>query len=291
MMNERGRAQEECCVRVYIVSGDDSVHKLLDRYFEAAPGKIEPIRMDSVRQLDGVKVTPADVVFIDGSNGVTASDLGRKGIARRVKRAYSIGLCDADSRDAFQNLVLDDMLKDYFVVRPSFDTAYLRVQIRRAIQTVSGIAMRNDEETLGQPGGVLPGTTGNGLPKVYSGKTALVIEPDPSSLYFMRDLLQLEGFKVFSGSSVMNACARHRNRALDLLIMEIVETGVTGVEAVRSIKSQIRSRPPIIVTTAYSDRNVVEACVKEGVRAFVVKPARRKVIVEKIGHVVPPLST
>ncbi|MDR1660240.1 MAG: sigma-54 dependent transcriptional regulator [Desulfovibrio sp.] len=99
----------------------------------------------------------------------------------------------------------------------------------------------------------------------------LVVDDDNSHRATLATLLADWGYAVTAvpdGESAIEAC---RARPFDLVLMDVRMTGISGIEALKEIKSY-NPAIPVIITTAYSDvGNAVEA-LKSGAYDYLTKP-------------------
>ncbi|MDR2744788.1 MAG: sigma-54 dependent transcriptional regulator [Desulfovibrio sp.] len=99
----------------------------------------------------------------------------------------------------------------------------------------------------------------------------LVVDDDNSHRTALSTLLADWGYSVTAvsdGESAVEACKAY---PFDLVLMDVRMTGISGIEALKGIKSH-NPAIPVIITTAYSDvGNAVEA-LKSGAYDYLTKP-------------------
>jgi two-component system response regulator HydG len=99
----------------------------------------------------------------------------------------------------------------------------------------------------------------------------LVVDDDNSHRAVLSTLLADWGYSITAvadGESAIEAC---RANPFDLALMDVRMTGISGIEALKEIKSY-NPAIPVIITTAYSDvGNAVEA-LKSGAYDYLTKP-------------------
>ncbi len=101
----------------------------------------------------------------------------------------------------------------------------------------------------------------------------LIVEDNEQNLKLARDLLQVHGYRTIEAATGEDGVALARERAPDLVVMDIHLPGISGIEAL----AQLRARPetrgiPVIAFTASvmpQDRHDIIAA---GFDAFVSKP-------------------
>jgi CheY-like chemotaxis protein len=106
----------------------------------------------------------------------------------------------------------------------------------------------------------------------WKGRTALVIEEDPSGLAFLKEILGYTGMEILdtgSGEDAVFLVKKHRN--IDIVLIETAISTSDGYDVIRRIKSQRKDIPVLVVSTHTlpEDR---EQSFEAGCDAFVTKP-------------------
>lgn len=98
----------------------------------------------------------------------------------------------------------------------------------------------------------------------------------------LKEILQGEGYEVVGetgrGDEVVDLVREHRP---DLVILDIKMPGIDGIEAARRIAAD-EHQVPVLVLTAFSQRNLIEDARDAGVAAYLVKPFQRGELVPAI---------
>jgi len=68
----------------------------------------------------------------------------------------------------------------------------------------------------------------------------------------------------------------------DIIFLDIMMPNKTGIEAAREINEKLKRRVPIIMLTAYSQRELIEEASEAGVFAYLTKPLRKTDLVPAI---------
>ena len=101
--------------------------------------------------------------------------------------------------------------------------------------------------------------------------TLLIVEDDHSHRNTLVTLISEWGFTaraVESGESAVQAC---KERPFDLVLMDVRMAGISGIEALKEIKSH-NPAIPIIIMTAYSDVSSAVEALKAGAYDYLTKP-------------------
>ena len=84
-------------------------------------------------------------------------------------------------------------------------------------------------------------------------KTALVVDDEPNDQFFLRRILESQGYRVracWSGETAVSACNDERP---DLIILDGRMPGMDGVDTCRAIRSICSGHIPIVVVTGVAD--------------------------------------
>ena len=104
-------------------------------------------------------------------------------------------------------------------------------------------------------------------------KHILVIDDEPEMQEILKQLLQLEGYKVDGANSGEEGVEKMLAKAYDLVICDIMMPGLDGIKTLEKIK-QIDLQQMVIMITAYASvENAVEA-MKKGAYEYITRPFR-----------------
>jgi DNA-binding NtrC family response regulator len=101
--------------------------------------------------------------------------------------------------------------------------------------------------------------------------TILVVDDNEDLLETFSLILKRRGFSVETAGSGAAAVAKFRQHNFDVTLMDIVMPEIDGVEALRRIK-EIAPEAPVILMTAYSDEEMIQAARDQGARCILNKP-------------------
>jgi len=97
----------------------------------------------------------------------------------------------------------------------------------------------------------------------------------------LKEILQGEGYEVVGETGRGDEAVELVSRlAPDLVILDVKMPGIDGIEAARRI-SEVQ-RLPVLILTAFSQRNLIEEARDAGVAAYLVKPFQRNELVPAI---------
>jgi two-component system, response regulator PdtaR len=117
--------------------------------------------------------------------------------------------------------------------------------------------------------------TGDASPKVLIAEDEAIIRLD------LKEMLEEEGFNVVGEASDGESAIRlARERAPDLVIMDIKMPGLDGLTAAERVVSEGLSA--VLILTAFSQRDLVQRAAKAGAIGYLVKPFQKSDLVPAI---------
>jgi two-component system cell cycle response regulator DivK len=113
----------------------------------------------------------------------------------------------------------------------------------------------------------------------------LLVEDDALSLKLMKDVLEANGYQVDQSTNGVDGLAMARQRAPDLIVMDIGLPAMDGVEVTRWLKADPAVRSvPVLAVTAYAMPGDEERMRSAGCDAFLTKPLRFGEFVSVVGR-------
>ena len=105
--------------------------------------------------------------------------------------------------------------------------------------------------------------------------TVLVVDDDLLIIDMLRSCIEDQGYETIVATSGEKAIARAQDNAVDLILMDIVMTGMDGFETCRRLKSGKNTCSiPIIFMTVLDDTDNIVTGFKAGAADYVTKPIR-----------------
>jgi two-component system response regulator HydG len=99
----------------------------------------------------------------------------------------------------------------------------------------------------------------------------LVVDDDTTHRSMLKTLLNKWGYTIFEADDGSTAIERVKERAFDLILMDIRMIKVSGLEALAEIK-EINSAIPVIIMTAFSSVDTAIDALKKGAYDYLTKP-------------------
>ena len=106
-----------------------------------------------------------------------------------------------------------------------------------------------------------------------TGKRILIIEDNPLNLELVTDLLEVNGFRVFSARTAEDGLRLARQLMPDLVLMDFSLPGMDGLSATKSLKADPTTGHLIVVgLTANAMKGDEEAALAAGCDGYLTKP-------------------
>lgn len=110
----------------------------------------------------------------------------------------------------------------------------------------------------------------------------LVVEDNPFNRELVCDILSAGGFPVRIASTAEDALALARD-GIDLILMDIALPGMDGLEAIRRLKADRRTRDiPVVALTAHAMQGDRERILAAGASGYLAKPIDTRTLLDRI---------
>jgi DNA-binding response OmpR family regulator len=114
----------------------------------------------------------------------------------------------------------------------------------------------------------------------------LVLDDDPDIGIMIKLMLEYHGYAVLVTQRAEKATLLIANEDFDLLIMDMLLSGVNGIDiCTRLKKDNTTAQLPVIMISAHP--NAKEICMNAGANDFIAKPFDMDELLSKIAHFVP----
>ena len=125
------------------------------------------------------------------------------------------------------------------------------------------------------------------------GRTVLLVEDNPTNQRVAQLYLERAGCEVVLAADGSEALAVLRERAADLVLMDVQMPVMDGLEATRRIRAEVPhgSRIPIVGLTASAMKEQVEACRAAGMDEVMAKPLDRDRLEAVLERYAPSIGT
>jgi len=114
-------------------------------------------------------------------------------------------------------------------------------------------------------------------------RTILVVDDSESTLEVLRRNLELEGYRVFTATSVPDAIAHLETTPADLVITDLKMPKVSGMDLVRHVRENYRETELVMITGYATIEGAVEA-IKTGAHEYLSKPFTDEELLGAVGR-------
>jgi DNA-binding NtrC family response regulator len=99
----------------------------------------------------------------------------------------------------------------------------------------------------------------------------MVVDDEKNMRELLCDLLEMEGFRAEAAADGESALAMARDRAPDLMVLDLRLPGIQGMQVLRMLREE-GAGFPVVIITAHGDINTAVEALKAGAADFIVKP-------------------
>ena len=111
--------------------------------------------------------------------------------------------------------------------------------------------------------------------------------PDGRDIYSLH--LQLQGFTVLTACDGAEGVELARAHGPDVIIMDLAMARLDGISATKHLKRDARTRRiPVIILTAYPEKQVQQRAMEAGASVFLTKPCLPDVLESQIRQLLAP---
>jgi DNA-binding NtrC family response regulator len=103
--------------------------------------------------------------------------------------------------------------------------------------------------------------------------TILVVDDNEDLLETFAMILKRRGYEVQTACDGVTAVDKFKEHNFDITLMDIVMPEMNGVDTFKKIR-EIQPDASIILMTAYSDEDLIQSAMNEGVTLIIQKPIR-----------------
>lgn len=118
-----------------------------------------------------------------------------------------------------------------------------------------------------------------------SQKSILVVDDNTDVRDLVVHILNADGFHVYAAPDGENALAILKANSVDLVLLDVMMPGMSGLEVLAEIRSGSNKKThevPVMMITAKSSTDDIDAALALGANSYIVKPFRGTNIREKV---------
>ena len=111
----------------------------------------------------------------------------------------------------------------------------------------------------------------------------LIVEDNEKNLKLVRDILQVKGYATLEATTAEDGIRLATDRSPDLVLMDIQLPGMSGIDALRVLRSNAATAPiPVVAVTASVMQQDRKLIMDAGFDAYVGKPINLKEVLETV---------
>lgn len=114
----------------------------------------------------------------------------------------------------------------------------------------------------------------------------LVIDDDITILNSMKKQLNNQDFLVDYINDPLEGLKRIEHKKYNLVISDVMMKPLTGIEVLKQIKTSYPELP-VIILTGFVDDQIIDNARELGCSDFLIKPVRKRVLINSIKSVLP----
>jgi len=117
--------------------------------------------------------------------------------------------------------------------------------------------------------------------------TILVADDEKTVRSLLRDVLEIEGYHVVEAADGPEALYRLHCGGIDLILLDVMMPGMSGMEVSQSLSADpALANIPVIMLSALGNDADIEAGMKAGARAYLVKPFSPWELLDKVAQLI-----
>jgi len=117
--------------------------------------------------------------------------------------------------------------------------------------------------------------------------TVLIIEDDHDIRELIRHHLARDGYRVEEAADGPGGLSKARSGAFDLILLDLMLPGMTGLEVCRSLKNDPQTAgAPVVMVTAKGEEADIVVGLELGADDYVIKPFSPKVLLARVRAVI-----
>jgi DNA-binding response OmpR family regulator len=103
--------------------------------------------------------------------------------------------------------------------------------------------------------------------------SVVIVEDEPAAAELFAEMMRVSGFKVFHTSSSTKAVDLIANELPDLVLLDVMMPGVSGLEVVRFIRREPHlAHIPVIIVSAKTTKEDIQEGLEAGANIYLTKP-------------------
>ena len=114
----------------------------------------------------------------------------------------------------------------------------------------------------------------------------LIVDDSPTELHVLSQMVEAQGHKALTAVDGEQGISIAREEIPDLILMDVVMPGMNGFQATRKLSRDLMTKDiPIIIVTTKDQETDREWGMRQGARAYMIKPVAAKALMETLQSV------
>lgn len=111
----------------------------------------------------------------------------------------------------------------------------------------------------------------------------LIVEDNEKNLKLVRDVLQVKGYETLEAGTAEEGIQLARERAPDLILMDIQLPGMNGIEALKALRAEpVTAGIPVVAVTASVMQQDRQQIMRAGFDGFIEKPINLRGLLDTV---------
>ena len=118
---------------------------------------------------------------------------------------------------------------------------------------------------------------------MYEGKKVLIVDDSKVERLILKEILTELKFSIFEAENAVEGIQKANEIKPDLILMDVVMTGMNGFQATRQITSNESMKDiPVIMCTSKNQATDKIWGQRQGAKAYIVKPIQKELLIDEI---------
>lgn len=114
-------------------------------------------------------------------------------------------------------------------------------------------------------------------------KTVLVIDDSPTERFYVTEILQSQGYEVYTSDNGTDGLAAAETLQPDLILMDVVMPDVNGFQATRTLnRNEKTCHIPVIICTTKDQESDKVWGLRQGAVDYMVKPLDPEALIARV---------
>jgi CheY-like chemotaxis protein len=121
--------------------------------------------------------------------------------------------------------------------------------------------------------------------------TILVVDDEPETARMLGTMIEMNGYTVLKAHGPAKAMQLIQNQVPDLLVLDVMMPGVSGLELCRYLRREPRFQNlPVVIVSAKAQPEDIYEGLAAGASAYLTKPISTKTLIKTIQELLASVS-